>query len=109
MGKRTGVEPDGTQTLVVRICHALDLTPRELAKSVGISYAELKPLLGLRQQELDMLGGDTWWLISEFIDKQLAMLMAARLDLSRALQKDRTQRVLRSATVRERSPRSSPR
>lgn len=109
MGKRTGVEPDGTQTLLVRLCHALDVTPRELASSIGLRYAELQPLLKTQIGQLDLVGDDTWWMISDHISRQVGLLLAAKQDLDAALEKDRARRALRTAQLKAGYGRSSPR
>jgi hypothetical protein len=94
----------------MRICHALDLTPEELAASAQVDYEEIAPLLDARigllvEQDRD----DTWWKISEYVDSQLAMLLVVKMELTKALQNERARRAARIAQALERPKRSSPR
>lgn len=95
MGLRTGKEPDSDDTFLWRICHALDLSPRELAKNIGVKYKELEPLLRTRSQVAEIDCDEVWWLISDLVSKQCGYLMAIRSELSKALQKDRVKRIQR--------------
>lgn len=96
MGIRTGKEPSAEDSFLWRICHALDLTPKELAKSIGVAYKEVEPLLVGQQQMLAEIDRDeVWWLIYEFIGKRMGYMMAVRHELDKALQKDRAKRLNR--------------
>lgn len=96
MGIKSGDEPNVEQCFLERICHALDLTPWELAKSIGVSYTEdIKPLLALRCTVESTLEGETWWKISAFISKRVGQLLAAKAEMNRAVQKDRRKVIAR--------------
>lgn len=93
MGLRTGKEPDVTDTFLMRICHALDVTPKELARGIGVSYKkEIEPLLGQRSLIAEIEKDEVWFLISEYVAKRMGSLMAIRFELNRALQADRVRR-----------------
>lgn len=109
MGRRTGAEPDGTQPIFMRICHALDMKPHELAKTIGLKYKDVQPLEDARIGELNFSGDDTWWRVSEYVDRQLGLLLAIKMDLSRALQKDRSAQALRREQLAARGGKPSPR
>lgn len=109
MGRRTGQEPGAEHTMVERLCHATDLSLRELAKSSGISLKDLETLNDPRMYMLEWQKDDTWWLFKDYIDKQLGMLMALNTDLNRHLQRDRARQATRIAKALQRQKRSSPR
>lgn len=101
MGRRTGKEPDSSDTFLMRICHALDETPQELAKSIGVKYkADIFPLLGPRNTVAEMERDDTWFLISEYVAKKMGYLMAVRMELDKALQQDRARRAVQVNRLR---------
>lgn len=95
MGRRTGKNPSPDQTFLVRICNALDETPRELAKNIGVKYKELEPFLAPRYTLVEMDIDDVWWRIGEYVDERLGFIMAARMELNKALEKDRAARIAR--------------
>ena len=96
MGTRTGKEPETTDSFLWRICHAVALKPKELAKAIGVHYREVEPLLEGQRSELAEIDRDeVWWKIYEFLGKRMGYLLAVRYELDRALQKDRTKRVQR--------------
>lgn len=96
MGRRTGNEPNSSQTFLWRICHALDIPPKELAREIGVDYQkDLAPLLAERRHVVEIDRDETWWLISDFVARRTGLLMAIKLELDRALQKDRAARVTR--------------
>lgn len=95
--------------MIERIAHALDLSPRELAKSMGVAYSDLAPLIDPRMFVMEWQKDDTWWKIKEHVDRQLGMLMAINTDLNRQLQRDRTRQAVRIAKALDRPKRSSPR
>jgi len=80
-----------------------------LAASIGVPYAELEPLLDARHLLAEIDRDETWWMIAEYVDKRLGEMMAIRLELSRALQRDRTKRALRIEHLKQRSKKPSPR
>lgn len=95
--------------MIERLCHALDLSMRELAKSSGVPLKDLETLNDPRMFALEWQKDDTWWRIKDHIDRQLGMLMAINTDLNRQLQRDRTRQAARIARALERPKRSSPR
>lgn len=106
MGHRTGKEPNGKDTFLWRICHALDEPPRMLAKSIELPYTEIEPLLDHRHNLIEIDRDDTWDAISRHVDKRIATLLAVKAELNRALQSDRTKRLQRIETferIRNRS------
>lgn len=100
MGTRTGKDPEVTDTFLWRICHALDEKPKDLAKSIGVKYKELEPLLDARHQLVEIDRSEIWWLIMEYTNKRLGHLIAIKSELNKALQKDRKKRVMRHAKFR---------
>lgn len=109
MGRRTGQEPVAEHTLVERVCHALDFTLPELAASSGIPYDELAPLVIRHFEVAELDRSDTWWTISEYVDRRLAMCLALKAELTKITERDRSKRALRLAQSLQRSKRSSPR
>ena len=93
----------------MRICKALDEPPRMLASNLGIPYSELEPLLKERYLVAEIDRDETWWLIAEHVGKRLALLMAIKLELEKALQRDRAARIVRSARAGEIGYRKRPR
>jgi len=95
MGERTGKEPDGRDTFLWRICHALDLTPPQLAKRIGVRPSEVRALLYTHFRTADYSQDDTWELINAYVNKQLGLLLAVRADLQRSMREDRIRRLQR--------------
>lgn len=87
--------PTKDQTFLVRICAALELTPRVLARKIGVPYKEIEPLLSARHLLAEIDRDATWWKIAQYVDDRLAMHMAVKNELSRALQRDRVKRAAR--------------
>jgi len=85
------------------------MKPTELASVLEVPYADVYKMLDQRHNVVEIDRDEVWWQIAGIIDEQLGLLMAVRLELSKALQKDRTQRALRHAQVRERVKKPSPR
>lgn len=100
--------PQGDQPLLLRVCHALDLHPHELAKALGMKQGEVKSLITLQVQEHDM-DGELWTGIEKYVNDQLAYLMAVKLDMQRVMQKHRAKQALRTATLLSRDKRSGMR
>jgi len=102
MGRRTGKRPTADDSFLWRICHALDESPRGLAKSCGLDYEhDVAPLLnGQKDMLADIDRDETWWAISEYVSRRLGDLFAVKADLNRALQKDRGKRILRQERFR---------
>lgn len=102
MGSKTGKDPEQTDTPLWRICHALDETPKTLARNINVAYSELRPLLAEQHQVVDLDRDEVWWLIAEYVDKRTGQMMAIRDDLSRRLQRTRSKRLLRHAKLASR-------
>lgn len=88
---------------------ALNETPKQLADSLGVKYHELEPLLDVHSPLADMDYGWLWWKIYEHVNTRLGLILAARHEINKGLQKDRARRVARIETVRQRDKKPSPR
>lgn len=108
MGYRTKQEPAPEQTFLERICHALDYTPQEIAKQIGVPYKELAPLLDRLNTVADLNKDDVWWLISALITKRTAMHLAVQAELNIALQRQRERQAVRIAAAKKRPPVTLP-
>lgn len=106
MGNRTGKEPSAEDTFLWRILHALDEHPYELAKNIGVRHKDIKAMLGDRQTLADIDRDETWWLISEYVNRKLGSLLAVKAELNKALQSDRARRALRVNAVKQRDKKS---
>lgn len=102
MADRTGIQPETAQTYLERICAALDYTPRELAKFIGVAYKDLEPLLRPLNEVADINKDNVWWLIAAFVDRRMAAHLAVKAELNRALTQQRTQQAARLAQLRSR-------
>lgn len=109
MGVITGVKPHVDQTFLWRICHALDVTPKVLAKQVGVPYKDLEPLLDPRHMLVELDRDYAWQRIAEYVDEHLALCLAIKHELAKATRADQAKRALRHAQQRAREKRSSPR
>lgn len=85
------------------------MSPRTLARKMGVPFSEIEPLLDDRHKLVEIDRDDTWWKISKFVDDRLAMAMAIKQELSRALQHDRVKRAARIKRYGQRDKRPSPR
>lgn len=85
------------------------MPPRMLAAEIGVPYAELEPLLLPRHMIVEIDRDDTWWKIAAYVEQRLGAIMAIRLELNKALQRDRAQRAVRIAQQRQRLKKPSPR
>lgn len=95
MGGKSGGEPTVEDSFLMRICHALDESPRRLANNLNIPYEEIEPLLGQRHMLAEIDRDYVWWAIFEYTSRRLGQILAVRAELNKALQKDRKKRVLR--------------
>lgn len=93
---------------LLRICKALNLTPRELAKCIDTPYVEIEPLLTTRWMLADTDRSDVWFKISEYTRKRLGELMVAQSELTKITEQHRTQRVARLAAMGVRGKRERP-
>lgn len=103
------MKPSTEETFLQRICTAIELTPRELAKRIGVKYTEIEPLLSPRHLLAEIDRDDTWWKIAELVNARVGTLLAVKAEMNKALQRDRTKRAARMAAQRKFPGRSSPR
>ncbi|RTL04965.1 hypothetical protein EKK58_09160 [Candidatus Dependentiae bacterium] len=82
----------------MRICHALDEHPSELARNAGISYEDIVPLIKYKGP---LSEDDAWWKIKDYVSAKTGMLMAIGVELNVALQKDRARRITNYERVKE--------
>lgn len=118
MGARSGGHPDASQRFIQRILHALDMTPRDLARElaqregrsdqVRLSKDIAYLLTKSEHQITDVDRDELWFLIEAYVDEQLAYLLAVKHELNRALQKQREQRILRRQRQETRDSVSAP-
>ncbi len=100
--------PQGDQPLLLRVCHALDLHPHELARTIGVHQKDIMRVLNINPQEHDM-DGEIWAGVEKYLNEHLAYLMAVKLDMQRVMQKHRSKQALRTATLLSRDKRSGMR
>ena len=95
MTKWAGRQPTVDDTFLVRICYAIGESPRTLARSIGVPYSALEPLLSPRYTvaELDM--DEVWLLVEGYVSKRIGLLLAIKYEMNKALQEDRKKRVLK--------------
>lgn len=106
MKKRANPRPTTDDTFLQRICKALDLTPEQLAERIDRRYDdEIAPLLDHKWMVAELDADPVWWDVSKLIDERIALLLAARSEMQKALQKDRQRRVARHAAMQARKPR----
>lgn len=109
MPRRTGSLPTSSDSFLWRVCKALDEPPRMLAANIGVPYEELEPLLYDRHKLAELDRDEVWWKIAEYADKRMGLIMAIRVELNKALQRDRAKRAVRVASMRTRTGKGSPR
>lgn len=95
MGSRTGKEPSSDDTFLWRICHALDEPPRMLAYNIGVPFGDLEPLLDPRHHLIEMDYYYVWAEIEKYVSNKLGHLLAIKMEMGKALQTDKTKRLLR--------------
>lgn len=105
MGVRSGGEPTADQSFVMRLLHALNLTPHDLALEIsagdkalyGLVITTLTEWRRASPTELPSVDRDVvWFKILEYIDRQYVYLMAAKHEVNGLLAKQREHRALRS-------------
>lgn len=84
--------PKSGDSLLGRVCKALDLSPRQLAAAIDVPYSEIAPLLSPYVALSDLDRTPMWWVIFGLINDKTALLLAARAELDKRLQKDRAKR-----------------
>jgi len=107
--RRTGSPPSSADAFLVRICKALDEPPRMLALNIGVPYADLEPLLGVRHMLAEIDRDEVWLKIERHVERRIGDLLAVRKELDRALAFDRTKRAARIASFSARERKGSPR
>jgi len=80
-----------------------------LAANIDVPYAELEPLLDHRHKLVELDRDEVWFKIREHVGQRLGALLAIRMELTRALQKDVAKRAARIAQMTDREPKGSPR
>ena len=108
MGYRTKAEPDESQSFLWRICNALDYTPDELAKILGVDRKELGELLRPLLQVADINEDSGWWAIAAYVNRRLGQHMAIKAELDKALRQQRERQAARIASLHGRSPAQAP-
>ena len=96
MGIRTGKDPDASDSFMWRVCHALDQHPPELAKNLGVTMRDMKPLMELRPHEMPEV--DRNYVLNKlepYLSNRLAMFMAAKREIGLLLQQDKARRAAR--------------
>lgn len=96
------LKPTVNDSFFVRICNALGVPPRVLAKDIGVKYAEIKPLLtGSAGELVDVDRDEVWLRLYEHVSAKMGMLIAIRHELDKKLQTDRKKRLLRTERFKE--------
>lgn len=109
MPRRTVSPPKASDTFLWRICKALDEPPRMLAHNIGVDFSELRPLLDERWRVAEIDRDEVWWKIAEYTDRRIGEMLAIRVEVQRALQRDRSARAKRIAAMAARDKKGSPR
>lgn len=95
MGSKTGGDPKKEHSFMERICHALDESPRRLARNIGVKWKDFEPLLDERHMIAEIDRDEVWWKVMHYTNKRLGHILAIKSELNKALQKDRKKRLLR--------------
>jgi hypothetical protein len=86
---------------MMRVCIALDFTPKQLARNAGVPFKELKPLLNLPANTMpDPQYDEVWWAVSEYVAKHIGLLMAVRAEMNKLMQKSRAKKIARAEQFR---------
>ncbi len=91
--------PNASDPFLLRVCKALDLSPRQLAAAIDLPYKDVAPLLELNYKLADIDRDEVWWKVLEMIDLRMGLLMAARHELNKRLEGDRSKRAVRNAQI----------
>lgn len=79
-----------------RICTALEVTPKKLARLIGADFKDMEPLLKGQPSMLADIDRDEVWInLYEFTGQRLAAIMAVRAEMERELRMARTRRAAR--------------
>ena len=89
------LRPTKDDNFLAAICAALDLTPRQLAKKIGVDYREVEPLLkGTPGENVELDRDEVFIKLNAYLTDRMGLLMAARFTFDKVLQKQRTQRLM---------------
>lgn len=80
-----------------------------LALNIGVSYADLEPLLGERFRLAEIDRDEVWLAIERHVERRIGDLLAIRREIDRALAHDRSKRAARIAAFTARKRKGSPR
>lgn len=84
-----------------QMLRATNQKPWELAHAIGVKHKDIQPLLDVAEPVGDGSNLHLWNRIHEYLNERLGLMLAARFELDRALQKERQKRaVLRATTQR---------
>lgn len=117
MGRRSGTEPSADQHFFQRMLHALDMTPRDLARELAGGDRQLQREISAtlrvwattpanRLSDVDR--DELWFSIEAHVDKQLAYLLALKHELNVLLQKQRQERAAQRMRLQAVPPAPSP-
>jgi hypothetical protein len=96
--RRMNRPPEPEDTFLMRVCYALDVSPRMLAKGAGVSYSDqIVPLMRPYYEIAGTPAEDTWWAISQYVNQRLGEMLAAQQELQRHMQSSRAKRAARTA------------
>lgn len=90
-----GRTPLPGDTFLWRILYALDVSPEILASDIDVPFSDVAPLLDPRSGLVEMDRDETWQKIFTYVNERIGELMAVRMELNKALQIDRSKRILR--------------
>lgn len=93
--------PTSEDTLLERVCKALDETPFMVATKAGLSFKDdVEPLLGAYKDLAQFDEDPVWDVLYSYVGERLGLLMAARAELEKARNKTRHVRAARVAQHR---------
>lgn len=90
MGYYTEQEPAPGQSLLRRISNAVDYDPYSLAKAAGVEYQSIVDEWNIVEPRLltPATHNPMWQELVNFIDQRIALMMAAKAELSRKITLD---------------------
>lgn len=80
-----------------------------LARSIGVPYEELAPMLRPMREVAGLNDDEIWWRISGYVAEKLGLLMAIQSEMQKQLDRERMQRVLRMSHQGRTIPKENPR
>jgi hypothetical protein len=88
--------PKADDTFLQRICLALGECPSVVAHNIEVPWQDFKVYLDPHYQLADIERDDeVWWKVSEYVSYKLGLLLAARKELDKEMQKVRARRAVR--------------